>query len=145
MSDLVNTNIEWPVKSGARRLDVEVFFRGLGGCRDTILTLVKLREAGFHIFQYTMLDGIDMGDDTGPGPRMCSGEADLGITTFFMPDQTDFIQRIYKTLFDMTENKQIDPDHWLNDYDQYSKIQVRHRVDCGEFSEWKDSVVEEAA
>ena len=128
------TNEQWSLKPEAQKLEVQVFFRGLGGNQDTILTLAKLQEAGVYIYHYAMLDGVKFVDME---KRIGDGEATLGFTTFFMPD-TDFIKKLYAILFDFNQNKNIDKKHWLNDYDQYMKIQVKHRVDGGDWSEWTD-------
>lgn len=133
--NIFNLGNEWMLKEGAQKLNVEVFFRGIGGVQDTILTLVKLKEAGIYIHQYVMVDGIRFEKDD---PYMCSGEATLGITTHFMPEQTDYIDNVYKVLLSMKKNNNIDKNHWLNDYDQYGKIQIRHQVNDGEFSQWVD-------
>ena len=132
MYDLGNN---WMLKEGAQKLEIEVFFRGIGGRQDTILTLAKLYEAGYYIHQYVMVDGDDI---IGNGNLMCSGEATIAITTHFMPEQSDYIDNIYKVLTDTNPNPKINANHWLNDFDQYSKIQIRHRVDNGEFTDWVD-------
>ena len=137
MFDLGNT---WNLKEQAQRLDIQVFFRGISYAQDTIMVLAKLQEAGFFIHQYVMYNG-----ENWDSRRSCSGEADLAIVTYYMPEQTDYVNRIYDTLFDFTDNACINEDHWLNDYDQYCKIQVRHRVDGGKWSEWQDEVKREAA
>jgi hypothetical protein len=130
MFDLGN---EWSVKPQAQKLEIQVFFRGIGGYQDTILTMVKLRDAGIKAYQYVMFDGESFSPKE---PRLCSGEAGIGITTFFMPEQTDFIDHVYKVLMDTKTNPDIGKKHWLNDYDQYGKIQVRHRVSGGDWTEW---------
>ena len=126
----------------AKKLELQVYFRGLGGYQDTIMTLVKLREANIKVYQYVMIDGENEGIGL---PRSCSGESTIGITTFFMPDNTDFISEIYDALFDMNDIKQIHTDHWLNDFDQYIKIQVRHRVEGGQWSDWTSELDREVA
>jgi hypothetical protein len=132
MFDLGN---EWSVKPEAQKLEIQVYFRGIGGYQDTILTLVKLRDAGIKAYQYVMFDGEKFGEDE---PRCCSGEAGIGITTFFMPENVDFIDNVYKVLMDTKTNPNIGKKHWLNDYDQYGKIQVRHRVNGGDWAKWID-------
>jgi hypothetical protein len=144
MFDLGN---EWSLKPQAQKLEIQVYFRGLGGYQDTILTMVKLRDAGIKAYQYVMFDGEKFEPNE---PRYCSGEAGIGVTTFFMPEQTDFIDNVYKVLMDTKTNPDIDKKHWLNDYDQYGKIQVRHRVAGGEWTEWiagydYDEAMKEAA
>jgi hypothetical protein len=129
MFDLGN---EWNLKPEAQKLDIQVFFRGIGGYQDTILTLVKLCDAKIKAYQYVMFDGESFGGE----PRCCSGEAGVGITTFFMPEQTDFIDNTYKVLMNTKQNTDFVKDHWLNDLDQYGKIQVRHRVNGGDWTEW---------
>lgn len=132
MFDLGN---EWGLKEGAQRLDIQVFFRGIGGVQDTILALVKLREARIKPYQYVMFDGSKFSEDE---PRICSGEAGIGITTFYMPEQTDFVDLVYSALMDFSPNAAIDAKSWLNDHDQYCKIQIRHRINGGEWSNWID-------
>ena len=134
-NNIFNLGNEWALKEGAQKLDVQIFFRGIGGVQDTIMTLAKLNEAGVYIHQYAMVDGIRFKKDM---PYMCSGEATLGITTHYMPEQTDYIDNIYKVLLSMNHNPSIAEHHWLNDHDQYSKIQIRHQVNDGEFTKWVD-------
>ncbi len=126
---LFNSDTKWSVMPEAQKLEIDVFFCGIGGIQDTILTLAKLQEAGFYVYYYAMTDGIKW--SKGDSKHICSGEASLGITLYFMPEQTDFIERLYATLFNFEQNKNIDKKHWLNDYDQYGKIQVRHRINGG--------------
>ena len=132
---MFNLGNKWMLKEEARKLNVEVFFRGIGGVQDTIMTLVKLKEAGIYIHQYVMVDGIKFRKDM---PLMCSGEATLSLTLHYMPEQTDFINNIYSVLLNMKKNTSIADKHWLNDHDQYSKIQIRHQINDGEFSKWTE-------
>ena len=133
----LNPNHEWHTKPEAKRLDVQVFFRGLGGDQDTILTLVKLKKAGYHLFQYNMIDGMSFErDDHFKGKRISSGEATIGFTTYFMPKQKNFVEDLYKTLMDDPASDDVAPKDFLEDYDQYIKIQVRHKVDNGKWSDW---------
>jgi len=134
-NNMFNLGNEWMLKEGAQKLNVEVFFRGIGGVQDTIMTLAKLREAGIYIHQYVMVDGNQITKDM---PLMCSGEATLALTLHYMPGQTDFIDNIYAVLLSMKKNASIANEHWLNDHDQYSKIQIRHQINDGEFSKWTD-------
>jgi len=139
MFNLGNT---WSIKEGAKRLDIQVFFRGMSYAQDGILAQAKLQEAGFLLHQCVMLQG----NEFKPGCRAIEGEVELGIVTYFLPhQQKDFIKKVYDTLFDCNINSQINPKHWLNDYDQYCKIQVRHRVNGGKWSEWQDEAKREAA
>ena len=126
--------LKWNLKPEAIRLDVEVFFRGLGGHQDTVLALVKLYEADLHPLQYHAFDGITgMSED---GTIQLYGEASIGFTFAYMPEQKDYVRRVYETLFSLNSIKQIRPSHWLNDIDQYSKIQARHRCNTGKWTRW---------
>lgn len=138
MFDLGN---EWNLKPGVKRLDTQVFFRGMGGDMDTILVLVKLASAGIKCHQYVMFDGEKFDDDD---KRLCSGEAGIGITTHFLPEDTTYVDKIYQVLTDFVTDPLIDNTHWLNQLDQYSKIQIRHRIDGGEWSKWYDKLAEAA-
>ena len=60
---MFNLGNKWMLKEEAQKLNVEVFFRGIGGVQDTIMTLVKLKEAGIYIHQYVMVDGIKFRKD----------------------------------------------------------------------------------
>lgn len=141
-NEMFNLGNTWSLKEGAKRLDIEVFFRGMSYAQDGILALAKLQEAGFLIHQCVMFNGGEFEPDH---PRVIDGELELGIVTYFMPESKDFIKTVYDTLFDININSKIDSEHWLNDYDQYSKIQVRHRVDGGDWSKWQDQVKREEA
>jgi hypothetical protein len=126
--------LKWNLKPECTRLDVEVFFRGMGGHQDTVLALVKLYEADLHPLQYHAFDG-DTGMSDDDTINLC-GEASIGFTFAYMPDQKDYLRQVYETLFSLSTMKQIKPSHWLNDVDQYSKIQARHRCNTGKWSRW---------
>ena len=126
--------LKWDLKPECTRLDVEVFFRGLGGHQDTVLALVKLYEAGLPPLQYHAFDGIyGLGDDD---TLKLFGEASIGFTFAYMPDQQDYVRQVYETLFNLSTINEITPSHWLNDCDQYSKIQARHRCNTGKWTRW---------
>ena len=121
--------------SKIHQTDVDVFFRGLGGTSDCAQVMAKLAKAELMPQQVVMIDGIDFGDKRG---LMLAGEASIGLKFLSSDDcitTDELIKQIYDVLFDYTPA--FDDG---NDMDQYGKIQIRHRVDNGS---WTDSIYKE--
>lgn len=133
MAKLFNIGNVWgSLRPGAQKLEVEVFFRGLGGKQDCVLALAKLAKEHALPAQAVMVDGIEFEGE--PGLKRY-GEASLGLTYFSMDADKD-LKVIKGILYDFNEDPDYSKDSWINDYDQYGKIQIRSKVDDADWSTW---------
>jgi len=133
MINLFNLGHSWDVKDEAQKIEIEVFFRGMGGQQDCVLALAKLAKAEMLPFQFVMVAGIDFDDD----PKLkLMGEASLGLTYYSMKP-VENLKSIKAILYDLNEDTDYPKNDWINDYDQYGKIQIRSRVNNKKWSNWE--------
>jgi hypothetical protein len=132
MANLFNLGHTWGVKPEAQKIELEVFFRGMGGTQDCVLALAKLAKAGALPVQFVMVDGIEFADE----PKLkLYGEASLGLTYYSMDTDKD-LRTIKAILYDLNIDPDYAKDSWINDYDQYGKIQIRSRIDGKDWTSW---------
>ena len=132
MAKLFDLGHTWSIRKEAQRLELEVFFRGMGGTQDCVLALAKLAKAEMLPVQFVMVDGIEFADE--PTLKLY-GEASLGLTYYSMNPAQD-LSAIKAVLYDFGPDLDHARDSWINDYDQYSKIQIRSRIDSQAWSAW---------
>jgi len=133
MAKLFNIGNVWgSLRPEAQKLEVEVFFRGMGGTQDCVLALAKLAKAGALPAQAVIVDGIEFAGE--PGLKRY-GEASLGLTFFSMDADKD-LKVIKDILYDFSEDPDYANNSWINDYDQYGKIQIRSKVDDSAWTNW---------
>jgi hypothetical protein len=132
MAKLFDLGHTWSIRKEAHKVELEIFFRGMGGTQDCVLALAKLAKAEMLPVQFVMVDGFEFADE--PILKLC-GEASLGLTYYSM-NTTEDLAAIKAVLYDF----QTDPDYsassWINDYGQYGKIQIRSRVGSAKWSKW---------
>lgn len=114
-------------------VDINVFFRGLGGSVDCAVALAKLAKARLMPKQVVMVDGIQL---QGEKQIISAGEADMGLRYLVSEDYgtQKLINKVYDALMNL--DNEID-DEVCGHMDQYSKIQLTHRINNGE---WNKSV-----
>ena len=134
MANLFNLGHTWGVKKEAQKIELQIFFRGLGGTQDCALVMAKLAKARMLPVQMVMVDGIQFSDTDSLG---LYGEASLGLTYYSMDPAKD-LPKIKAVLFNCEQDPDYSKKSWINDYDQYSKIQVRSKVDSEDWSAWLD-------
>ncbi len=134
MANLFNLGHTWSLKKEAQKIELQIFFRGLGGTQDCALVMAKLAKARMLPIQMVMVEGIDFGNNE---PLGCYGEASLGLTYYSMEPIKD-LSKILAVLFNCKGDTDYSKKSWINDYDQYSKIQVRSKVDSEDWSRWID-------
>ena len=131
----LNTNKTFALREGAVKIEVSIFFRGMSYSQDAILALHKLQTAKVPVYQAAFVNGDD---SFGDGVTRQSGEVSLDVITYALPDGVDaMVDKIYATLLDTTSDSTVADDSYLNDFDQYSKIQVSHKINDGEPSVYK--------
>lgn len=132
MTNLFDLGHTWSVRKEAQKIEIEVFFRGMGGTQDCVLALAKLAKAKLLPFQSVIVDGIRFADE----PKLSIfGEASLGLTYYSMDTDKD-LSAIKAVLYDFSQDPDSSSKSWINDYDQYSKIQIRSKVDGKSWSKW---------
>ena len=135
MTASLNTNKTFALRNGAVKIEVSAFFRGMSYTQDAILALHKLQMAKVPMYQAAFVNG-----DTMDGVTRQTGEVSLDIITYAMPNGVDaMVEKIYATLLDTTTDSSVAGDSYLNDFDQYRKIQIAHRINDGERTEWVDA------
>jgi hypothetical protein len=114
-------------------IDISVFFRGLGGTTDCAVALAKLAKAKLMPKQVVMVDGFQF---EGEEKIISMGEADMGLRYLVSQDYgtQKLINKVYDALMNL--DNEID-DETCGHMDQYSKIQMNHRINNGE---WNKSV-----
>lgn len=134
MANLFNLGHTWSLKKEAQKIELQIFFRGLGGTQDCALVMAKLAKARMLPVQMVMVDGIQLEKNE---PLGLYGEASLGLTYYSMDPIKD-LSKILVVLFNCKGDTDYSKKSWINDYDQYSKIQVRSKVDSEDWSRWID-------
>ena len=128
MAASLNTNKTFALRNGAVKIEVSIFFRGMSYSQDAVLALHKLQMAKVPVYQAAFVNGDTMG-----GVTRQTGEVSLDVITYAMPDGVDaMVEKIYATLRDTESDSTVAKDSYLNDFDQYRKIQVSHRINDGE-------------
>ena len=128
---------EWyisPENGKVDTVDISVFFRGLGGSIDCAVALAKLAKAKIMPRQVVMVDGCQF---QGEEKISLSGEADMGLRYLVSEKYgtQKLINKVYAALMDLTY--EID-DETCGYMDQYSKIQVNHRINNGDWNKCVD-------
>ena len=137
----LNTNKTFALRNGAVKIEVSAFFRGQSYTQDAILALHKLQTAKIPVYQAAFVNG-----DTMDGITRQTGEVSLDVVTYAMPEGVDaMVEKIYATLLDTTTDSSVAGDSYLNDFDQYRKIQIAHRINDGELSNFVDAADEAMA
>jgi hypothetical protein len=132
MANLFDLGHVWNVRKQAQKFEVEVFFRGMGGKQDCVLALAKLAKAKLLPVQFVMVDGIEFDDES---TITLFGEASLGLTYYSMDPAKD-LQSIKAVLYDFETDTDYAENSWVNDYDQYGKIQIRSRFESENWTDW---------
>jgi hypothetical protein len=115
-------------------VDISVFFRGLGGTTDCAVALAKLAKAKIMPKQVVMVDGVQF---QGEEKIISMGEADMGLRYLVSEKYgtQKLINKVYAALMDLTY--EID-DETCGHMDQYSKIQMNHRINNGDWNKCID-------
>ena len=109
------------------RIDVSVFFCGISYMQDGALALAMLVEAKLSPIQVVIVNAESSYDgkvDTYSGQ---GGECDCGFLYFRSNEDTAQTVEDIKTAL-ISARLPVPSNHWLNDRDQYSKIQFTIKV-----------------
>lgn len=128
---------EWLINEDAGKIDtvdISVFFRGLGGTTDCAVALAKLAKAKIMPKQVVMVDGCEL---AGLEKILSMGEADMGLRYLVSEKYgtQKLINKVYAALMNL--DNEID-DETCGHMDQYSKIQVNHRINNGDWNKCID-------
>lgn len=124
--ELFNYGNKWTGDPGSVELKVDVFFRGMGGMNDCATLLRHVSKHYFHPQQAVMYQGIELPGHDG---FQCAGETTIGLLWTVPKDKVDqSVKELYECLSNRDDISDVD-------FDQYSKMQVNHQIDNGEWSE----------
>jgi hypothetical protein len=133
-----NLGHEWEVGRSMNgkvdTVDISVFFRGLGGPTDCAVAIAKLAKARLMPKQVVMVEGCQFVGEEKITP---SGEGDMGLRYLVNEKygSQKLINEVYEALMDLTY--EID-DETCGHMDQYSKIQMNHRINNGDWNKCID-------
>ena len=125
--ELFNHGNIWKTDPGTVEFKAEFFFRGIGGMTDCATLLRHVSKTYYHPQQVVMFQGIEF--ERGRELH-CTGETTAGFLWTVTKDEVQY--SAIKLLVSLSDINGISEE----EFDQYSKIQMRHQIGDGEWSEW---------